>query len=135
MPKKKKNNFKAYQLENFFVARNERSFAEQIQQTTKQIAKKPSNLSLAPKPSIGKQANGERRQIDYEIKKNKGLTPKRKKECRNSRVKYRNKYNKAIKKFNHLKPGVKDRMNPVFYDGEASGINCNVIKSTKLVSA
>jgi U3 small nucleolar RNA-associated protein 3 len=66
------------------------------------------------------------------MKSNRGLTPKRKKENRNARVKNRNKYKKAMKKMNHMRPGVKDRMNPVLYDGEASGINCNVVKSTKL---
>ena len=38
---------------------------------------------------------GEKRAITYQIAKNKGLTPHRKKEQRNPRVKHRNKYRKA----------------------------------------
>lgn len=37
----------------------------------------------------------EKRKITYAISKNKGLTPKRKKEQRNPRVKHREKYRKA----------------------------------------
>src|SRR5687767_12311752 len=42
--------------------------------------------------------DGSKRQINYQILKNKGLTPHRKKEQRNPRVKHRNKYEKAKKK-------------------------------------
>lgn len=37
-----------------------------------------------------------KRAITYQMAKNKGLTPQRKKEQRNPRVKHRNKYKKAI---------------------------------------
>ena len=67
------------------------------------------------------------------MKSNQGLTPHRKKEMRNGRVRLRNKYSRAMKKHNRMKPGVKNALNPVNYGGEVSGINCNVVKSTKLV--
>lgn len=79
-----------------------------------------------------KVAPGEKRKIDHQIEKNKGLTKRRRKECRNSRVKLKNKYATAVKKLRGLQPGVKDRMNPVNYDGEASGINMTVVKSLSL---
>lgn len=74
-----------------------------------------------------------KRVINWDIKSNKGLTPHRKKEMRNGRVRLRNKYTKAMKKYSRMKPGVKSALNPVSYDGEASGINCNVVKSVKLI--
>ncbi|GET00169.1 Sas10 domain-containing protein [Rhizophagus clarus] len=47
--------------------------------------------------------DGSKRQINYEILKNKGLTPHRKKDQRNPRVKHRNKYVKAKKKIKSIK--------------------------------
>lgn len=74
-----------------------------------------------------------KRGINWDIKANKGLTPHRKKEMRNGRVRMRNKYTKAMKKFSRMRPGVKSALNPVQYGGEVSGINCNVVKSVKLI--
>src|SRR3989344_3969762 len=86
-------------------------------------ARPKTKVAFRQEPKV---AEGEKRKINYQIEKNKGLTKRRRKECRNSRVKLKNKYSKAMKKLNGLRPGVKDRMNPVHYDGEASGINMNV---------
>lgn len=40
--------------------------------------------------------SNEKRAITYQISRNKGLTPKRKKEQRNPRVKHRKKFRKAV---------------------------------------
>ncbi|XP_015430257.1 PREDICTED: something about silencing protein 10 [Dufourea novaeangliae] len=71
-----------------------------------------------------------KRAITYQIAKNKGLTPHRKKEQRNPRVKHRNKYRKAkIRR----KGAVREvRKEITRYAGEISGIKASVMKSTKL---
>ncbi|CAK1551168.1 unnamed protein product [Leptosia nina] len=73
---------------------------------------------------------GEKRHITYQIAKNKGLTPHRKKEQRNPRVKHKLKYRKAkIRR----KGAVREARTEVTrYAGEASGIKTNVKKSIKL---
>lgn len=74
--------------------------------------------------------NEEKRGITYQISKNKGLTPHRKKEQRNPRVKHRNKYRKAkIRR----KGAVREvRKEITRYGGEISGIKAGVRKSIKL---
>ncbi|KAG7214186.1 hypothetical protein KM043_001532 [Ampulex compressa] len=74
--------------------------------------------------------NIEKRAITYQIAKNKGLTPHRKKELRNPRVKHRNKYRKAkIRR----KGAVREvRRETKRYAGEISGIKASVKKSIKL---
>lgn len=71
-----------------------------------------------------------KRPITYQMAKNKGLTPHRKKEQRNPRVKHRNKYRKAqIRR----KGAVRDvRHETHRYGGEISGINTHVLKGIKL---
>ncbi|XP_066597740.1 something about silencing protein 10 [Prorops nasuta] len=71
-----------------------------------------------------------KRAITYEIAKNKGLMPYRKKEQRNPRVKHRNKYRKAkIRR----KGAVREvRKEITKYAGEISGIKASVKKSIKL---
>ena len=76
----------------------------------------------------------DRRGAGYQIMKNKGLTRKRKKEVRNSRVKYRNKFEKALVR---RKGQVQDTIregpsNAMGYAGEESGIRTHLKKSTKL---
>ncbi|CAG4971599.1 unnamed protein product [Colias eurytheme] len=73
---------------------------------------------------------GEKRQITYQIAKNKGLTPHRKKEQRNPRVKHKLKYRKAkIRR----KGAIREPKTEVTrYAGEASGIKTNVKKSIKI---
>ncbi|XP_031827034.1 UTP3 small subunit processome component Sas10 [Nomia melanderi] len=71
-----------------------------------------------------------KRGITYQIAKNKGLTPHRRKDQRNPRVKHRNKYRKAkIRR----KGAVREvRKEITRYAGEISGIKASVKKSIKL---
>ncbi|XP_074500263.1 something about silencing protein 10 [Sebastes fasciatus] len=71
-----------------------------------------------------------KRGITYQMAKNKGLTPKRKKIDRNPRVKHREKFRRAkIRR----KGQVRDvRREETRYSGERSGIRAGVKKSTKL---
>lgn len=73
---------------------------------------------------------GRKRLASYKILKNKGLTPHRKKENRNARVKHRNKYAKQMKKLSSTRAVVKPQTSG--YGGEMSGVKTNVIKSVKL---
>ncbi|XP_055337227.1 something about silencing protein 10-like [Paramacrobiotus metropolitanus] len=71
-----------------------------------------------------------KRAVTYQIAKNKGITPYRKKEYRNPRVKHRMKYRKALIS---RKGQVKEHRPELRkYGGEISGIRAGVIKSRKL---
>ena len=70
-----------------------------------------------------------KRGITYEMEKNKGLTPKRKKELKNPRVKHRMKYRKAkIRRKGQVREPRKELQR---YGGELSGIKSAVVKSVK----
>jgi U3 small nucleolar RNA-associated protein 3 len=73
-----------------------------------------------------------KRAINYQILKNKGLTPHRKKEYRNSRVKKRKQYEKAQKKLKSVRQ-VYNGENRGPYEGEKTGIKKNLSRSVKLV--
>ncbi|KAI9494651.1 Sas10 C-terminal domain-containing protein [Zychaea mexicana] len=72
---------------------------------------------------------GEKRLASYKILKNRGLTPRRKKENRNSRVKHRNKYADKLKKLSSTRAVVKPLKGT--YGGESTGIKSNVVKSVR----
>ncbi|XP_017263475.1 something about silencing protein 10 [Kryptolebias marmoratus] len=72
----------------------------------------------------------DRRGITYQMAKNKGLTPKRKKIDRNPRVKHREKYRRAkIRRKGQVR---ETRREETRYSGEMSGIRAGVKKSVKL---
>lgn len=74
----------------------------------------------------------ERRAITYQIAKNKGLTPHRKKEQRNPRVKHRGKYRKALIR---RRGAVRTpRTEITKYAGEISGIKSTTSRSIKFKS-
>lgn len=71
-----------------------------------------------------------KREITYQIAKNKGLTPHRKKEQRNPRVKHKLKYRKAkIRRKGAVREA---RTETTRYGGEPSGIKANVKKGIKI---
>ncbi|OMJ07616.1 hypothetical protein AYI70_g12066 [Smittium culicis] len=72
----------------------------------------------------------EKRPINYQILKNKGLTPKRNKINRNPRVKKKVKYASAKKKLSSTRQVYKQPTTA--YAGEATGIKSNLSKSVKL---
>lgn len=74
----------------------------------------------------------ERRGITYQIAKNKGLTPYRRKELRNPRVKNKNKYRKALIRRKGAVRAV--RTETKRYGGELSGIKASVKKGIKIKS-
>ncbi|TKA22234.1 hypothetical protein B0A50_08103 [Salinomyces thailandicus] len=73
-----------------------------------------------------------KRKISYAIEKNKGLTPFRKKDVRNPRVKKRRKFDEKKKKLASMKPVYKGGEGRGGYGGEMTGIKKGLVKSTKL---
>ncbi|PKS10042.1 hypothetical protein jhhlp_004667 [Lomentospora prolificans] len=71
-----------------------------------------------------------KRKVTYAIEKNKGLTPRRKKENRNPRVKKRMMYESKMKKLKSMKPTFKAEPKGG-YRGVETGIKAGLIKSTK----
>jgi len=73
-----------------------------------------------------------KRAITYAIEKNKGLTPKRKKDVRNPRVKKRKKYEDKKKKLNSIRQVYKGGEGRGGYGGELTGIKKGLVRSVKL---
>ncbi|XP_014675436.1 PREDICTED: something about silencing protein 10-like [Priapulus caudatus] len=71
-----------------------------------------------------------KRPINYQIMKNKGLTPKRKKEQRNPRVKHKEKYRKALVRRKGQVQMARTEMQK--YGGEHTGIRAGLKKGIKL---
>lgn len=71
-----------------------------------------------------------RRPINIAIQKNRGLTPYKKKEYRNPRVKHKMKYKKAMSKRRRNVREARAEYNR--YSGEAAGIKTSTIRSIKL---
>jgi U3 small nucleolar RNA-associated protein 3 len=73
-----------------------------------------------------------KRKISYAIQKNKGMTPRRKKEVKNPRVKKKEQFKKKQTKIKSMKPTYKGGEAPGGYGGELSGIKAGLVKSVKL---
>lgn len=76
-----------------------------------------------------------RRMISYQISKNKGLTPHRKKSVRNPRVKKKEKYKEKLKKEKSMKPVFDSKTaakGSANYGGELTGIKKGLVRSRKL---
>ncbi|OLY81473.1 hypothetical protein AYI68_g4421 [Smittium mucronatum] len=112
------------------------------QSKSRKVKKKPapkvSNKELAWKSVLESnleaeayaEDTSEKRPINYQILKNKGLTPKRNKINRNPRVKKKVKYAAAKKKLSSTRQIYKTPSGP--YGGEATGIKTNLSKSVRL---
>lgn len=106
----------------------ESGFSDNDEGTSKDLEvdeNKPSTSQVGVSEELG-----DKREITYQMAKNKGLTPHRKKEQRNPRVKHKLKYRKAkIRR----KGAVREPRTEISrYGGEASGIKANVKKSIKI---
>ena len=73
-----------------------------------------------------------KRRITYAIEKNKGITPSRRKEVRNPRVKKRMKYKEKQKKLASVRQIYKGGEGKSGYGGELTGIKIGLVKSVKL---
>lgn len=73
-----------------------------------------------------------KRRINYQIEKNKGLAPHRKKDVRNPRVKKRKKYEEKKKKLSSVRAVYKGGPGPGGYRGELTGIKTGLVKGVKL---
>ncbi|MCJ1478629.1 hypothetical protein MMC13_007310 [Lambiella insularis] len=73
-----------------------------------------------------------KRGITYAIEKNKGITPNRKKDVRNPRVKKRKKYEDKMKKLGSVKAVYKGGEGRGGYGGELTGIKKGLVRSVKL---
>ncbi|KAF9934420.1 hypothetical protein FBU30_002244 [Linnemannia zychae] len=99
--------------------------------TAKKAARKALNENIEHSTSFEDTSidPNDKRSISWQILKNKGLTPHRKKEQRNPRVKHRNKYETAKKKIKSIKR-VFTRLEGA-YGGEKTGIKTGLARSVK----
>lgn len=72
-----------------------------------------------------------KRALNFQILKNKGLTPHRKNENRNARVKKRKKYEQAKKKLKSVRQVYEGSQGP--YGGEKTGIKKGISRSVKFI--
>jgi U3 small nucleolar RNA-associated protein 3 len=115
-------------------------YSEILSQTTRKKAEKQARaaqaLSTLPNQSQPYEEetldpNGKRK-ITYAIAANKGLTPRRKKEVRNPRVKKKMRYEAKMKKLGSVRAVFKGGEGKGGYKGELTGIKSNLVKSVKL---
>lgn len=89
-----------------------------------------SQQALFDEDGVG--ADDGKRKVNYQIEKNKGLAPYRKKENRNPRVKKRIKYESQKKKLSSIRAVYKGGPGKAGYQGELTGIKTGLVKSVKL---
>eukprot|EP00898_Chlorokybus_atmophyticus_P006287 jgi/Chlat1/665/Chrsp104S01144 len=92
-------------------------------QAKQELYAKPANIPMEEDTPEGK------RGISYQISKNKGLTPHRRKDAKNPRKKLRGKFAKAVVRRKGAVREVRGQSAP--YGGEATGIKSNVTRGIK----
>ncbi|KAJ4830091.1 hypothetical protein Tsubulata_050354 [Turnera subulata] len=98
------------------------------QHAAKRAAKAQIYTRTQAVPSLPETVDGKRK-INYQIEKNKGLTPSRPKSAKNPRKKYRVKHKKQQQRRKGQVREVRKHTGP--YAGEASGINPGISKSIR----
>nr|CAD7448828.1 unnamed protein product [Timema bartmani] len=108
-----------------------RQLLKQLEPVDQEVMTSQIDTILKLGKSVGGEEEGdEKRAITYKMAKNRGLTPYRKKELRNPRVKHRIKYRKAkIRRKGQVR---EPRYEIQRYGGEISGIKTSVTRSTKI---
>ncbi|KAJ3603107.1 hypothetical protein NHX12_030851 [Muraenolepis orangiensis] len=107
-----------------------REVEERLRLKKKSKNKDPNAEKIEENEDDGGVTTDLKRGITYEMSKNKGLTPKRKKINRNPRVKHREKFRRAkIKRKGQVR---EVRREETRYSGEHSGIRSGLKKSVKL---
>eukprot|EP01100_Stratorugosa_tubuloviscum_P015790 TRINITY_DN944_c0_g2_i1.p1 TRINITY_DN944_c0_g2~~TRINITY_DN944_c0_g2_i1.p1 ORF type:complete len:633 (-),score=289.87 TRINITY_DN944_c0_g2_i1:120-2018(-) len=95
-------------------------------------AKRNKQLKADPKNAIKPDLEieeGQKRKVSYQIAKNRGILPYRKKDVRNPRVRHRNRFAKVLKKTGAAsKSQIVNKS--VGYGGEKSAIRTNITRST-----
>lgn len=104
-----------------------REMEEKIRRKKK---RKQKEMEAVEEPIMEEEVSDQKRGATYQIVKNKGLTPKRKKIDRNPRVKHREKFRRArIRRKGQVREARREEQR---YGGELSGIRAGVKKSIKL---
>ncbi|KAK3001073.1 hypothetical protein RJ639_020289 [Escallonia herrerae] len=109
-------------------------FYKQVEQqhAAKRAAKSEMYLRTPAPPSLPDALADGKRQISYQMEKNRGLTRARKKLTKNPRKKYKLKHAKAMVRRKGQVRDVKKPSGP--YGGEASGINAGISRSIRFKS-
>jgi len=79
-------------------------------------------------------APGEKRHINRTIEKNRGLTPHRKREKKNPRVKHRKNYEKAMIKLKSFRRVAYNKSDVGPYAGETTGIKTKLSRSVRFTN-